>query len=39
MGASSLSLPCSTSCMAAEPTKGLVMEAIHITVSKVIGAG
>ena len=35
-GSSSVSLPCSTSCMAAAPTMGLVIEASQNTVSGVI---
>src|SRR5262245_60758847 len=38
-GASSASLPRSTSCMAAAPVTALVIEAIHITVSAVMSAG
>ena len=37
-GASSESLPRSTSCMAAAPVTALVIEAIHTTVSGVISA-
>ena len=38
-GASSSSLPRSTSCMAAAPVIALVIEAIHATVSGVMSAG
>ena len=37
-GASRESLPCSTNCIAATPVSGLVIDAIHITVSVVMAA-
>jgi hypothetical protein len=38
-GASRSSLPCSTSCMAPAAVMALVIDAIHMTVSTLIGAG